>query len=339
LSAAYPTRAAYRAAWQQAFDGEPAVPLNLDVELASACNARCSFCLYGDRDWTEGMAKDDWDGKPKRRFMPAEMALKLIDEAAAFGIPALKTNFRGESTIHPQYSAIMQYAAMKRANDQHGGSCRCVKLPAFHDILVNTNGNCPDGAIAGLMSATKVMVSLDSMDPAVYPKVRVGLKLERALEVIDELVRRKHPDLWVRRVVCQDNKDEPFAASAKTRWPAGVRISEHYAFDRNHYKNEAVHGEDVSKWPRKYCGYPSQRIVVEASGRYSACCIAWEGEMSGGRYPETSLKDYWTGKWRNEAAAALRKGEFPSDKCKNCTSYMAYDRPERAFVQDVEVKG
>lgn len=339
----FKTREDYRKAWDNAYQEDSPVPLCVDIELASACNAKCSFCLYGDRDWREEMAEKDWDGQTKKRFMPAEMALRIIDEAAAAGVPSLKFNFRGESTLHPQFSAVIQHAsswrvtnlgtAYRHISGSHIGGSR----PAFHDILVNTNGNCPPSAINGLMAATKVMVSLDSMEPETYAKVRVGLSLPKAQATIDALVECGHPDLWVRRVVCQDNKHEDFAKSVYTRWPKGVRVSEHYAFDRNHYANEAVHAEDPSNWERTYCGYPSQRVVIEASGRMVPCCIAWSGELTGGFYPAMSIMDYWNSPWRKKLAQELRAGQFSNEKCRKCTSFMAYKRPERAMVQDVEV--
>lgn len=317
----YSTKEQYRDAWQKAYTVDPAVPLNVDIELASACNARCSFCLYGDHEWYQGMANPDWDGKSKRRFMPKEMALHIIDEAKDLGVPALKFNFRGESVLHKYFSEIVRYA--ERAG--------------FWELLSNTNGNCPESSLDGLMACSKVMVSLDSMEPATYAKVRIGLSLDAAIKTIDELVKRGHPDLWVRRVVCQDNKDEKFVEAVKARWPSGLRVSEHFAFDRNHYKNESVHGEDFKNWPRRFCGYPAQRAVIEASGKYVPCCLAWEGEFDAGSFPQLSLKEYWDSQWRRNLANELRQGIFKNKKCQNCTSFMAYDRPERKYVQDVEV--
>ena len=328
----YPTRESYRAAWESAYTQDPPIPLNLDIELASTCNAKCSFCLYGDRDWDQSMKEMDWDGKKKKRLMPIEMALCLIDEAAELGIPAIKFNFRGESVLHPGYGAIVKYAKYRIPP--------FVTSHNFIDLLANTNGNIPptnwDSAIRGLMACTKVAVSLDSMDPEIYPKVRIGLSLESAQKTIDELVMRGHPDLWVRRVVCKTNKDEPFVEAVKSRWPTGVKVSEHFAFDRNHYSEQELTGEDHTKWGRTFCGYTAQRVVVEASGRYVPCCIAWAGEFDAGKWPELSLKDYWASEWRRNLTDELRQNIFKNDKCKSCTSFMSYKRPERARVQDVE---
>ena len=333
----YLTRQEYRQAWDRAYEEDPPVPLNVDIELASTCNAKCTFCLYGDRDWVGSMVEKDWDGKPKKRFMPKDMAFKIIAECAELGVPALKFNFKGESVLHPSYGDIIEHAAKFGRCGQ--ASCR---YKAFHDLLANTNGNIPDAlwdsGIRGLMACTKVMVSLDSLDYQIYSKVRVGLDLDRVKDVIDELVRRGHPDLWVRRVVCKSNKDEDFVSAAKKRWPAGVKVSEHFAFDRNHYAQEEMTGDDYTKWPRKYCGYPSQRVVLEASGSYVPCCVAWEGEFQpgAGRWPGLNIKDYWKSSWRKQLTQELRGGVFNNSKCKNCTSFMAYDRPERSFVEDRE---
>lgn len=350
------TRQEYREAWDRAFFEDPKVPLNVDIELASTCNAKCTFCLYGDRDWDQSMLQPDWDGRKKRRLMPKEIALRIIDECAEIGVPALKFNFRGESVLHPDYGEIVEHARRTHVCDpgplsgerevissagKHWGA-EGYHGPAFFDLLANTNGNIPDAnwdsAIRGLMACTKVMISLDSMDPETYPKIRVGLSLDRAKRTIDELVCRKHPDLWVRRVICKANKHEDFVGAVKARWPEGVKVSEHFAFDRNHYQEQELTGEDPSNWERNYCGYPSQRCVVEASGRYVACCISWEGEVSppSMHYPETSIMEYWNSEWRRNLASELRRNEIRNPKCLNCTSFLAYKRPERAFVQDVE---
>lgn len=335
----YPTSQSYREAWAKAYTHDPEVPLNVDIELASTCNARCTFCLYGDNDWFKSMQEKDWDGGNKKRLMPRELAFKIIDQCADIGVPALKFNFRGESLIHPDYGDIVEYAASQKkfigSFGYLGYQWECV----FKDLLANTNGNIPDrvreSGLRGLMACTKVMISLDSMDPDIYPKVRVGLSLEDAKQTIDDLVALGHPNLWIRRVACKSNKDEDFVGAVKARWPKGVQVSEHAAFDRNHLSKEEVVEEDHSTWERTYCGYPSQRIVIEASGRYSACCIAWEGELSGGAFPQMSLMDYWNSAWRKKLAFELRNNRFTSPKCSACTSYMSYKRPERDFVQDV----
>lgn len=324
VSPVYGTRQAYRDAWEKAYQEDPPVPLNVDVELSSLCNLACKMCYWGDSDFAKSMTLKAWDGSNKKRFMPVEMAIRLIDECAALGVPALKMNFRGESTLNPEFSTILDYARSKSA---------------FHEILVNTNANAPDRAIDGLMYATKVMVSLDSMDPDIYPKIRVNGNLERALEVIGEMRRRNHSNLWVRRVITQLNQDERFIEKVKKHFGADIKVSEHFTFDRNHYAHLALENA-YEKWDRVYCGYPSQRIVVTASGVCLPCCVDWSEEIEIGCWPQQSLIQIWNGEPMRRLRQDLRANRLGTAPkiCQNCTSYMAYKRPERDWVQDREGK-
>lgn len=336
----YPTKKDYRDAWANAEREDPPVPLNLDIELASACNLACPFCSWGESAFAQSMKSEkDFDGRPKKRFMPTQMAKALIDEAAKLGVPAIKFNFRGESTMHPDFSEIVAYAAAKADDDT--GPWRIVAgrtpgKPLFHELLVNTNANCGEGAIKGLLVATKVMVSLDSMDPATYPKIRVGGDLEKAKATIRRLIGLGHRDMWVRRVICKTNQDEDFVGAVKAEFGSGVKVSEHYAFDRNADRRESVHAQDETAWERQYCGYPSQRVVVTASGKFLPCCIAWRDEFDLGTFGSMTIRDYWHSTGRKALVEQLRRNEFRNPLCENCTTFMSYVRPEREFVQDKE---
>lgn len=327
-------RSSYRDAWAKAYASDPAVPLNVDIELASVCNLTCPFCFISDSKFDEMIRQPAMDGKSRRRLMPTKLALRLIDECAKIGVPALKFNWRGESTMHPDYSEILWYA--RNLSDPHSVPTNL----AFHDILVNTNANCRPESINGLLSATKVMVSLDSLNPQTYAQMRRGGSLERATEVIRELLRRGHPNVWVRRVLAKENKHEPFAEQVKATFGPGAHVSEHFCFDRNaDSRHEAPGCDHDSEGPaRTYCGYPSQRIVVSSSGLAYPCCIDLHEEMPVGDVNRQSLLEIWSGEPMKKLRAELRAGTMKSEACKNCQSWMSHDAPQRAFVQDVEIK-
>jgi radical SAM protein with 4Fe4S-binding SPASM domain len=342
----FPTHASYRAAWANAYKTDPAVPLNIDIELAAVCNLACPFCFWGEADFNEAMKKSASDGKPIKRLMPTEMAIKIIDEAAEIGVPALKFNWRGESTIHPDYSTIIRHARTKMKTDtgpfpgeKTMATFDClVTTPAFFELLVNTNANCRDHAIDGLMNATKVMVSLDSLIPETYAKMRKGGDLKRAIDVTRELVERGHRNVWVRRVVTKDNAAEPFAFLARQVFGKAVHISEHAVFDRN---EDERHAEDGKSAPaeRTYCGYPSQRLMVSATGDVFPCCVDYDGTINVGKYPDQTLLEIWNGEPMVKLRETLRANRLSAApaKCQNCTSWMAYKAPERDLVQDREV--
>lgn len=343
----FPSRQAYRDSWSRAEVEDPQVPLSVDLELAAVCNLECPFCFIADSKFDSFIREKSADGKPRARFMPTELAFALIDQCADLGVPALKLNWRGESTLHPYYSAILKYAAGRIrivGIDMHGQ----VVGPAFHDLLVNTNAYCKDSALDGLMAATKVMVSHDSLDPTLYSKMRVKSDLARVKAVVHELIRRGHQNLWVRRVVSEANRHERFYEAVRQEYGDSVRVSQHFCFDRNAAEHHQLWDPeqqkflDAAAYGRKYCAYPSQRLVVAASGNVMPCCIDLQESIIVGHVPEQSLASIWQSYRMVELRSVLRRGqlgELPSTyKCQACESWMAYDAPQRAFVGDVEVK-
>ena len=189
-----------------------------------------------------------------------------------------------------------------------------------------------------------------------YMKMRVGGDFNRVLDVIGRLRDLKHPNLWVRRVVTRENKHEDFIGMAKKRWP-GILASEHACFDRNPTydlgakigdRKLSSHAEsneqqastfyefDRTPWPRKYCQQPSQRLTVTAEGAVIPCCMDWNTELIVGRWPEQSLMEIWTGEKISKLRSQLKANIFAAKICEHCTSFSAYDRPEREFLKDLE---
>lgn len=320
------TRKEYRDAWDRAYKEDTPIPLNVDIELASICNLACPFCFWGEADFNKEMSQKAADGKMKKRFMPFDIAQAIIVEAGMLGVPALKFNWRGESTMHPGYSELLKMARELRDAKIGRG--------VFFDLLVNTNANCKDEAIPGLMAATKVMVSLDSMVPETYKKMRVNGNLERAKEVIRELLRRGHPNVWVRRVITKDNAHEKFARDVRNLFGAYVHVSEHACFDRN---ADEHHQLNDPKFERTYCGYPSQRIMIASDGTAFPCCVDYDGTMPMGKFPDQSIAEIWRGQPFQFLRDQLRANITVSKTCANCTSWMAYKAPERDQVQDKDV--
>jgi len=347
----YKTHKEYRTAWDESYQTDPPIPLNIDIELASLCNLRCPFCFISDGSFENMIAAPADDGKSRRRLMPKEMAFKIIDQAAEIGVPALKFNWRGESTLHPDYSEILQYASQKALFKD--GSTRNIEYksigawnksspdeigPSFLDLLVNTNANCPDRAIDGLMATTKCMVSLDSMNPTTYNVMRRGGDLSRACEVITELVKSKHPNLWIRRVLTKENENEDFFGQVRKAWGDSVKISEHYCFDRNKASShETVSCEHDEFKNRTYCGYPSQRIIITSAGYVYPCCIDLHETMRVGDFNKQTIMEIWNGESMQTLRKDLRENNYISEACIKCESWMSYKAPQRKFVQDVEV--
>lgn len=295
--------ATYRKAWDNAGQVTPNIPLNLDLELAATCNLKCPFCFLQNKKYD----------KPQPPLMPKGLAKMALVEAADLGVPAVKMNWRGEATIHPDFSEITDLAHQLK----------------FKDILVNTNGNYKQDVVYGMMNCTKVMFSVDSFDRKTYAKMRKGGNLDKVLQNIQMLIQFGHRNIWVRRVLTDSNKSEDFKAAAAQNFGDKVKVAEHHVFDRA--KVKAV------DMPRTYCLYPSQRLIVSTAGDVFPCCVDYFGEMNLGNIHHDSLKDIWNGYKIKFLRTMLKNNKFPSDQCKNCTSWMSYKAPEREKVSDKEL--
>lgn len=309
----YANYQAYRNAWQNAFCYDPPIPLNLDIELSTICNLQCPFCFTTDPRFKH---------KTKTALMSTDLALQLIDEADEIGIPALKFNWRGESTLHQDFTKILKYANHKKS---------------FFEIIVNTNGNIPDHAFKGLLYTTKVIISLDAFGKNLYAKMRKRGDIRTVMTTINNLIDCGHKNIWVRRVLTPDNKNEDFVTIAKTAWGDKVNIAEHYCFDRGEKKTHQINRR-VNQ--RTFCGYPSQRLLVTTDGKFYPCCVDTYETMLLGQYPKQSIMDIWKSDEIIFLREDLRKHNFKNDleQCKYCTSFMAYDAFERQFIQDRKIK-
>jgi len=290
----------YRKQWDNAGKKTPKIPLNLDLELSAICNIRCPFCFLQNKNYT----------RPKYLFMPTTMAKCVLDDAANIGVPAVKFNWRGEATMHPDFSEITAYAADSK----------------FHDILINTNGNYRSSKVYGLMNCTKVMYSVDSMEENTYKVMRAGGSLRIVLDNIEMLLKFGHRNVWVRRVLTDSNKAEDFKSSVAQKFGDAVKVAEHYVFDRAVVRK--------SNAPRTYCLYPSQRLVVGTSGDVFPCCVDYDEGMRVGNVYLKPISEIWDGFRMKFVRAMLKKGRMPSKQCANCTSWMAYKAPQRKMVAD-----
>jgi len=290
----------YRNTWDNASTTKPIVPLNIDIELSTTCNLKCPFCFLQKKDY-----------KVKNKFMNLSLAKEIIDTTSIYGVPAIKFNWRGESTMHPHFSTILEYAKSKNT---------------FFDLLVNTNGNYNEKAVDGLMAATKVIFSLDSTKPNIYAKMRKGGDLLKVLSNINQLIKLGHKGIVVRRVITEDNKHEDFKTNVKNIF-GDVSVSEHYVFERGkEFKLQNI--------KRAYCGYPSVRLVVSVSGDIMPCCVDYHEDMILGNIYKDKLIDIWNGDKLNNLVSELKQNIFKSKQCENCTSWLSYsDKIKREAVK------
>ena len=71
-------------------------PTRIEIELASACNLRCTYC---PRHFVNDL----------KGFMEVTLYKRLIDEIAEYPETIVVLHRRGESLLHPQFIEMMNY--------------------------------------------------------------------------------------------------------------------------------------------------------------------------------------------------------------------------------------
>ncbi len=291
----------YRNCWNNADTVPSPIPLNLDIELSSHCNLKCPFCF---------LSSPNYNINPQ--FMSSYLALNIINQAKEIGIPALKFNWRGESTLHPDFNKIICYAR---------------DIGNFCDLILNTNGNFNISKIPdGLLALTKIIFSVDSLETRIYNNMRRGGQLSIVLKNIEKLLEVRHPNIWIQRTITKENEAEPFALNVRKLLGDKIKISEHLVFDRVYSFSERL------KYKRVYCKQPSQRLIVSADGKIYPCCVDYNETMPLGN--STDIMKCWKGWKRKLLIARLKKMPvcFWNKTCKNCMSWCSYEGIGRDFL-------
>ena len=284
-------------------------PVDVSLELSSQCNMKCKYCYHADQDhlpFTKG-------------FMDYFIGSRIIYQAHDLGVPALKFNWKGESTLNPQF-----YNLTKLARDLAHG-------PVFIDRLTNSNfkfQTSKDWIFEGLCNQTKVKVSYDSFTKSVFETQRAGGDHDLTTRNIDTFYNwpsRKKTQLVIQAVRTSLNKDEDIAHMAKKRWPdATISIRDMVAGrvdkDLSDLENRS---RDTSE--RQSCLQAHVRVIFNWKGDAYPCCPDIGEKLKLGSIQKDSLKEIFNGAIAKRLRKNLKnKSQFKSDPCMNCSSFETF---------------
>lgn len=289
------------------------VPVDVSLELSSACSMRCVYCYH---------SKENAKYLPfKRGFMPKDLATKLLLECAELGVHSLKTNYRGESTMNPHFYEITTFAkSLARGS-------------TLIDRITNSNFKFPrkrrEKILLGLASQTKVKVSYDSFKKEVFETQRAGGDHDLTTENIELFYN--HPEriksetqLVIQAVRTELNKDEDIYHETKKRWPEAEVSIRDMVSGRNEQDVSDLQHKSRSQ-ERIPCKQAFVRLIINHDGSVSPCCPAWRGDLIIGDAQKSSVKDIFNSYYAKNLRASLKSGEaFEIDPCKTCSSFESY---------------
>lgn len=283
------------------------VPVDLSLELSSRCTNACGYCYHSDAKnlpFTRGI-------------MDTELAMNLIYQAAKMGVSSIKFNYRGESTMHPDFLQITRFAKEMA----HGAT--------LLDRVTNSNFNFSadrSDIFEGLCNQTKVKVSFDSFIPEIFERQRKGSNYQRTINNIERFYNwpNRQTELVIQSVRTQANKDEDLEFEIKHRWPGATASIRDVVGGR---VNKDLSSVLIRERPqeRQSCLQAHVRLIVHHDGKVGVCCPDIAGKLVMGDANKETLWEIFNSPKANMLRASLKdKTAFKDDPCKTCSSYESY---------------
>lgn len=285
----------YREEWSKAATADylPDRPLNVDIELASSCNLRCTMCHQSNEE------------AHLKGIMSKDLAFKIIDQCKEFGVYSVKLNWRGEGTLNPHFYEIAKYA----------------KESGIIDVQVNTNG-LPyhfDQLLKAIPYLDRIIFSVDGLTKETYSKIRRGGDFDKLMGHIDTIIKARgkneRPYLRVQMVRQDVNTHE--AIDFVDYWKRkvdDVRVSDAMARDLGQQfmaGNQAI-------IDRTRCPQPFQRLTISDKGEIFPCCSDWTESYSIGNINTMTLIEAWSSKKINHLRKCMN--EKKHDQIKMCAT-------------------
>lgn len=287
-------------------------PVDVSIELSSVCNQRCGYCYWSD---------------PKNLpFEPGKMsldvAMSILEQAAAIGVNSVKFNWKGEGTLNPNYRDITAYAKI------------LARGSVFIDRIANSNFKISpkrrDSIFEGLANLTKVKVSYDSFDKKVFETQRAGGSHDLTTENIDLFYNHPRRIKSETRIVIQAvrtllNKNEDILHKTKKRWPSAEVSIRDVVGGRTNDDVSAYLDKKRDVKNRQSCIQAHARVIFNHEGKALPCCPDIAEEHYIGHARNQTVKQIFN----SPQAKRLRKDliskkAFDRDPCKGCSSFESY---------------
>jgi MoaA/NifB/PqqE/SkfB family radical SAM enzyme len=150
--------------------GKDSAPVTLELDVSSVCNHKCYWCV-------------DPPGTHSNQIMPLTIAQKIMNEANTLGVKGIVFKGGGESTLHPEFDKILQFAYQKN-----------------FEIGLVTNGSklyMPDLLQAIVKYCSYVRVSIDGPTTESRQDIHGINDFDQLLNSIKQLVKlkktKRHP--------------------------------------------------------------------------------------------------------------------------------------------------
>jgi radical SAM protein with 4Fe4S-binding SPASM domain len=302
LASLVPLRTASEARIRESLDVVvPLLPLKIQVQTLTRCNAACMMCPYPEVAGEPGFAHRPMEtslydallaqlaGQPVERFSPFLMNEPLLDRH-------LEDRLRSARAALPNTT-----------------------LGLF------TNGSALTGARARSLAEAgldELCVSVHGFDADTYGAVMVGLSFERVMANLREVVRLHAAGALggLRlQIVTGDVPALTGAATPAPEWLAPYVLLKGFSNERLVSEVEPSATPTPERGPRPLCQRPFVKLYVLADGDCVMCNCDWRRRVVLGNLRERPLSEIWRGAAYAELRTRHVRLDFPEGHpCRGC---------------------
>lgn len=285
------------------------LPEIYQIELTNRCNLKCPTCLR-----TTAMVREN-------DVLDFELLKTMHARGDFAGTAYIELQMAGEPTLHPQLGSIVSYLQ---------DTCGLLVGLSTHGLLIGKK----DGVLDALLDLNDLTISVDSVDPNVYHRMRYPARLPMLLEALstffDEYaVRRKagrrlpFVELQLVRTEQPDTGDVD-ALKAVMRahgWDehAVVRVVDDCFSEMQGRKQRGINERSAQMCINPFCS-----VSVAHNGDVVSCCYVFDPKRDEvnwyGNLNENSLEEIW----ESDRVVEMRRSHMEGrqkDSCAKCYLY------------------
>jgi MoaA/NifB/PqqE/SkfB family radical SAM enzyme len=275
-------------------------PYYLSIEITNDCNLKCKMCYRGKRRAGIG-------------YMDFDLFCRIVDEAAQIGNIYLSLFLGGESTLHPRFDDMIEYA-MSHRNHLYG-------------VGFFTNGmllNKHKSELLVRLAVDDITFSLEGIGP-VTENIRLGSVYSVVERNILNLlkIRGTHPkpQVLINTTITVQSDDELQAIYNQWRGKVDAVIFNGCLDESFRITNWSR----LRKWNPNYtlprfCAFPFYWLYVLWNGDVIICCHDVNAVSNVGNVCDCSLIDIW----RGDKLEAVRQGILSGDMIGLCSKCMKF---------------
>lgn len=263
-------------------------PISLQVDPASLCNFKCTFCPTGDPRLIKQSGR-------KQMFMTLDLFDKIVADISSFerNLKVLRLFKDGEPMLNPNFIEMVKRARQEKKIERIETTTNGSKLAFdFNEELVASGIDRVVLSVEGVtaeryLSFARVRFDYDGFVAKVRHLHSIRGKMALHIKTVAQNLDYSKGEDRQFLDTFGPLSDGIYIENTVSSWPQ-FKVDNAVNKQTDAYGNETVFKE--------ICPYPYYSLSINADGTVSPCCVDWNRDLSLGSVLTDSLLSIWTGK-------------------------------------------